>query len=66
MQQRPDGVQAINTFSVNQVPMPMQKRPERAQEKIKIKKITARAHMNTTLPVKVFRHNQLSKSLAEY
>ena len=43
----------------------MQKRPERAQEKTKIKKTKARAHLNTALS-KVSGHNQLSKSLAEH
>lgn len=42
------------------------KRRERAQEKIKIKKTKAKAHLNTTLPIKVPGHNQLSKSLAEH
>lgn len=38
MPQRPEGAQVINTFPVYQAPMLMQKRPERAQEKIKIKR----------------------------
>lgn len=45
--------------------MPMQKRPEKEQEIIKTEN-KVRAHLNTALPAKVFGHNHLSKSLAEY
>lgn len=55
---------STNSQSTGQASMPMQKRPGTAQQKIKIKK--SRAHLNTAIVVKVFGHNHLSKSLAEY